>query len=103
MTLKPTKHTPEDAALGEILALVHEAFAYMDGRIDPPSSMHRLTVEDIARQCVNGSLNFPKRGRLKFPSLVYRLSAGFMTSYSLFVFWRSAPALWRRWRSDPCV
>lgn len=33
-----------------ILALLREAFAYMDGVIDPPSSLHRLTEMDIARQ-----------------------------------------------------
>lgn len=33
-----------------LLALIRGAFAYMDGVIDPPSSMHRLTVQDIARQ-----------------------------------------------------
>ncbi len=33
-------------------------------------------VEDI----VNGTLNFPKRGRLNFPSLSSRLSAGLTTS-----------------------
>ena len=34
----------------ELLKLIQIEFAYMDGRIDPPSSMHRLTAEDIARQ-----------------------------------------------------
>jgi len=32
-----------------VLALVRASFAYMDGRIDPPSSMHRLSEDDIAR------------------------------------------------------
>ena len=31
-----------------ILALVQESFAYMEARIDPPSSMHRLTPESVA-------------------------------------------------------
>lgn len=31
-----------------ILALVKSAFAYMDGRVDPPSSMHGLTEADLA-------------------------------------------------------
>ena len=31
-----------------VLALIRAEFAYMDGVIDPPSSMHRLTVADIA-------------------------------------------------------
>jgi GNAT superfamily N-acetyltransferase len=32
----------------ELLALILEAFAYMDGIIDPPSSAHRLTPENLA-------------------------------------------------------
>lgn len=31
-----------------LLGLIQGAFAYMDGQIDPPSSMHRLTPESIA-------------------------------------------------------
>jgi phosphinothricin acetyltransferase len=30
-----------------ILALVQECFAYMEARIDPPSSMHRMTAESV--------------------------------------------------------
>ena len=41
------------AAEGEdwaaIRALVAESFAYMEGRIDPPSSLHRWSAEDAAR------------------------------------------------------
>lgn len=33
-----------------ILALIQTEFAYMDTRIDPPSSMHHLTVTDLERQ-----------------------------------------------------
>ena len=33
-----------------LLTLIQSEFAFMDGRIDPPSSMHRLTADDIARQ-----------------------------------------------------
>lgn len=39
-----------------ILRLVQDAFAYMDARIDPPSSMHRLTVKDIAQQATTGEI-----------------------------------------------
>lgn len=39
-----------------LLALIRTAFAGMQGRIDPPSSMHRLTVDDIARQAVDGEV-----------------------------------------------
>ncbi len=41
------------AALRELIAT---AFAGMDGRIDPPSSIHRLTPEDIARQANTGEV-----------------------------------------------
>ncbi|MDP2087740.1 MAG: GNAT family N-acetyltransferase [Gemmobacter sp.] len=39
-----------------ILRLIQTEFAYMDGVIDPPSSMHRLGVEDIARQASEGEV-----------------------------------------------
>ncbi|MEL7464557.1 MAG: GNAT family N-acetyltransferase [Pseudomonadota bacterium] len=29
--------------------LLTDAFAYMEGRIDPPSSLHRMTAEDLRR------------------------------------------------------
>ncbi len=41
---------PEDAALGSVLSLIRTSFAYMEGRIDPPSSMHRLTLDEVERQ-----------------------------------------------------
>jgi GNAT superfamily N-acetyltransferase len=37
---------PRDLAL--VLALIRDAFADMEGRIDPPSSMHRLTAQALA-------------------------------------------------------
>ncbi len=33
---------------GAVLELVKREFSYMDGVIDPPSSVHRLTIEDLA-------------------------------------------------------
>jgi GNAT superfamily N-acetyltransferase len=33
---------------GAVLALIRASFAYMEGRIDPPSSMHRLTEQALA-------------------------------------------------------
>ncbi|WP_127902084.1 GNAT family N-acetyltransferase [Solirhodobacter olei] len=39
-----------------VLRLIRETFAYMDGRIDPPSSMHRLTEADIAAQAEKGEV-----------------------------------------------
>lgn len=41
---------------GSILALIRAEFAYMYGVIDPPSSMHRLTKDDIARQAEAGEV-----------------------------------------------
>ena len=35
---------PDAAAF---LLLLKKAFAYMDGRIDPPSSLHRMTPQDV--------------------------------------------------------
>lgn len=32
-----------------LLRLIRTSFAYMDGRIDPPSSMHQLTVESLTK------------------------------------------------------
>ena len=39
-----------------ILALLHEAFAYMEGRIDPPSSLRDLTPGALSRQTEVGEI-----------------------------------------------
>jgi ribosomal protein S18 acetylase RimI-like enzyme len=39
-----------------ILALLQGAFAFMDGRIDPPSSLHDLTPEALTRQAQVGEI-----------------------------------------------
>lgn len=39
-----------------ILELLHQAFAYMEGRIDPPSSLRDLTPEALARQTAVGEI-----------------------------------------------
>lgn len=39
-----------------ILTLIQDSFAFMDDRIDPPSSMHRLSPADIARQAREGEV-----------------------------------------------
>lgn len=39
-----------------ILSLIQRAFAYMEGVIDPPSSLHRLTPEAIAAQSREGEV-----------------------------------------------
>jgi predicted N-acetyltransferase YhbS len=47
---------PDDPALAAVLSLIRAAFAYMEGRIDPPSSMHALTFDRLARQAVEGEV-----------------------------------------------
>lgn len=44
----------------ELLKLICEAFAYMDGVIDPPSSAHALTLENL-RQKANDEVCFVAR------------------------------------------
>ena len=56
MTSDAVRHKPDDGKLADILALIQKSFAYMDARIDPPSSMHRLTVSDIAEKCETGEV-----------------------------------------------
>ncbi len=36
--------------------LIQSEFAYMQGRIDPPSSMHRLTPDRVAQQAQTGEI-----------------------------------------------
>jgi len=40
----------------KVLKLIQTSFAYMETRIDPPSSMHRLTVGTIAEQSDTGEI-----------------------------------------------
>lgn len=56
-----TMNTPEqcradDERLPHVLSLIQSTFAYMEGRVDPPSSMKRLTLSDIATQCETGEV-----------------------------------------------
>lgn len=39
-----------------LLTLIARAFAGMEGRIDPPSSLHRLTAEGLARMAREGEV-----------------------------------------------
>jgi ribosomal protein S18 acetylase RimI-like enzyme len=47
-------HSPQD--LATVLRLIRAEFAYMDGVIDPPSSMHRLAAADMDRQAADGGI-----------------------------------------------
>ena len=42
--------------MGPVLALLHMAFAYMEGRIDPPSSLGRMGAEDLSRAAATAEL-----------------------------------------------
>ena len=50
--IRPAESDTTDWAF--VLALVLKAFAYMEGRIDPPSSANRLTQDDMAAQAEFG-------------------------------------------------
>lgn len=56
MDTQPKRIPADSPYLADILALLRRAFAYMDGRIDPPSSLHHLSVEQIAKQCDSGEV-----------------------------------------------
>ncbi|APE44779.1 GNAT family N-acetyltransferase [Sulfitobacter alexandrii] len=47
MELTPRRLRAQDPDLPAILALIRRAFAPMEGRIDPPSSMLRMTLETL--------------------------------------------------------
>lgn len=44
---RPRQIAPSDPALLAVLTLIRRSFAYMDGVIDPPSSIHRLRLSDL--------------------------------------------------------
>ncbi|MEO3476437.1 GNAT family N-acetyltransferase [Phaeobacter sp. CAU 1743] len=54
--LTPERLTASDARLEVVLDLIRRSFAFMEGRIDPPSSMRRLTVEALQEQCRRGEI-----------------------------------------------
>ena len=47
---------PEDEALTGVRSLIRTSFAYMEGRIDPPSSMHKLSAESVSEQARTGEV-----------------------------------------------
>ncbi|MGR3513761.1 MAG: GNAT family N-acetyltransferase [Paracoccaceae bacterium] len=47
--MEPYRLTEDDPRLGDVLALIRTAFTAHNGRIDPPSSMHRMTLESFAQ------------------------------------------------------
>ena len=47
---------PEDPALGEALEVMRVAFAGMDGRVDPPSSIHDLSEAALSRSAAEAEV-----------------------------------------------
>lgn len=52
----PVRVQPGSGQADAILDLIRRSFAQMEGRIDPPSSMHRLTVETVDQLCRDGEV-----------------------------------------------
>ncbi len=50
------KVNPDSSSIPDILNLVQQAFAYMEAHINPPSSMHRLTLSSIRNACSEGEV-----------------------------------------------
>ncbi len=54
--MTPVRLDADSPAIPAMLALIRESFAYMEGRIDPPSSMHRLTESGLRESCAISEL-----------------------------------------------
>lgn len=52
----PRALAASSAELGTVLDLIRRSFAYMEGRIDPPSSMQRLGVDELSQAAAQGAL-----------------------------------------------
>ena len=58
------RRAPADFTDWEVVrALIHDAFASMNGRIDPPSSAWRLTPQSMAADAAKGALLLAASGR----------------------------------------
>lgn len=49
MDLAPVRLGPDDPALSDLLTLMRDCFAYMEGRIDPPSSLGKITASALRK------------------------------------------------------
>jgi GNAT superfamily N-acetyltransferase len=56
LMMPPLRVTPDYPHWDVLLHLILDAFAYMEPRINPPSSAHRLTVTDMAAQAETGAV-----------------------------------------------
>ncbi|MEM7172976.1 MAG: GNAT family N-acetyltransferase [Pseudomonadota bacterium] len=52
----PVQLAQDSPHIPALLTLIKQSFAFMEGRIDPPSSMHRLTLDKIRAQCSSGEV-----------------------------------------------
>ncbi|MEM7472454.1 MAG: GNAT family N-acetyltransferase [Pseudomonadota bacterium] len=64
------EHAGPNDDFAAILALLHDSFAYMDGRIDPPSSLGQLSVEDIRRLATEQTILLIKGTKLPLACVV---------------------------------
>ena len=56
VTMTPRRIAPNYPHWPAVLRLIVDAFASMEGRIDPPSSAHRLTIADMSAQAATGAV-----------------------------------------------
>jgi len=63
MAVQITRASENFSRWSDLLKLLHEAFAYMDTRIDPPSSLHRLTPASLASKSQDETLFLATDGR----------------------------------------
>ena len=86
MFFKPKRLHPKNDDIKAVLALLIESFAYMERRIDPPSSLNALTLETIRDHCKSEEVwicdNPPfglyvshEKRRLSLPRQTSRISA----------------------------
>ena len=52
----PQRLSSDSSELPAVLDLIRGSFAFMDGRIDPPSSMHRMTFTSLRETCATSEL-----------------------------------------------
>jgi len=56
IAMQVSEAPPDFSDWPAVLRLLQSAFAYMDGRIDPPSSLQRMGVDDLAAKAQHESV-----------------------------------------------
>lgn len=56
MELTPIRLGPDDPALSDLLTLMRDCFAYMEGRIDPPSSLGQVTLQELRKTATQAEI-----------------------------------------------